>query len=104
MVRKLDAKGRDVILKEELMVAKTNKDGKEEQVPVASLVFRYDGKDYVFKRGEKKTVPFTLNPADLALLDENDEWTVEPGDFEVIVGGLKKTFSVKSPAPARRSN
>ena len=53
--------------------------------------------------GEKKTVLFTLNHDDLALLDESYEWTVEPGDFEVVVGGLKKTFSVKSPAPARRS-
>jgi beta-glucosidase len=51
--------------------------------------------------GEKKTVKFTLHPDDLALLDKNMNWTVEPGQFEVIVGSssvdarLKKTFSVK---------
>ena len=45
--------------------------------------------------GEKKTVTFTLGPEDLALLDESQEWVVEPGDFEVMIGGLTKTFAVK---------
>jgi len=45
--------------------------------------------------GQKKTVSFTLKPNDLALLDEDYQWTVEPGDFEVMIGGLKKTFTVK---------
>jgi len=45
--------------------------------------------------GKKRTVAFTLTPEDLALLDENYNWKVEPGDFEVMVGGLKKRFAVK---------
>ena len=45
--------------------------------------------------GQKKTVSFTLTPDDLALLDCNFQWTVEPGDFEVTVGGQKKTLVVK---------
>ncbi len=44
--------------------------------------------------GEARTVHFTLLPEDLALLDRHMEWTVEPGDFEVMVGGLKDTFTV----------
>ncbi len=36
--------------------------------------------------GEKKTVHFTLHPDDLALLDKNMNWTVEPGEFEVLLG------------------
>jgi beta-glucosidase len=36
--------------------------------------------------GEKKTVHFTLHPDDLALLDKNMNWTVEPGDFEMLAG------------------
>ena len=50
--------------------------------------------------GEKKTVKFTLRPDDLALLDKNMNWTVEPGDFEVLLGSssedirLRKSFTV----------
>jgi beta-glucosidase len=52
------------------------------------------------KPGETKTVRFTLHPDDLALLDKNMNWTVEPGEFEVMIGAssedikLKKTFTV----------
>jgi beta-glucosidase len=51
--------------------------------------------------GEKKTVRFVLHPDDLALLDKNMNWTVEPGEFEVWIGTssadikLKKSFTVK---------
>ena len=44
--------------------------------------------------GEKKTVGFVLGRRDLALLDENMQSVVEPGKFEVMVGGLKKCFEV----------
>lgn len=37
--------------------------------------------------GEKRTVTFTLGPEHLALLDRNMQWVVEPGEFEVRVGG-----------------
>lgn len=49
------------------------------------------------KPGEKKTVRFTLGPKDLQLLNEEMEWVVEPGGFEVLVGGRKKRFEVASP-------
>jgi beta-glucosidase len=51
--------------------------------------------------GEKKTVQFTLHPDDLALLDKNMNWTVEPGKFQVMIGSssedikLKKEFEVE---------
>lgn len=37
--------------------------------------------------GETRTVEFDLPPEALAFLDENMEWTVEPGLFDVMVGG-----------------
>jgi len=45
--------------------------------------------------GQKRTVRFTLTPTDLSLLDENMQRVVEPGTFEVTVGGLKRRFRVK---------
>jgi len=51
--------------------------------------------------GEKKTIHFTLHPDDLAILDKNMNWTVEPGKFQVMIGEssedlkLKKEFVVE---------
>lgn len=51
--------------------------------------------------GEKKTVTFIIHPDDLALLDKDMKWKVEPGQFEVLIGSsstdirLKKTFTVR---------
>lgn len=44
--------------------------------------------------GAKQTVTFTLGPEDLKLLDVDHNWVVEPGEFEVLVGGLKAVFAV----------
>ena len=44
--------------------------------------------------GEKKRVGFTLTPDDLAVLALNGDRVVEPGEFEVFVGGLSKSFEV----------
>jgi beta-glucosidase len=50
--------------------------------------------------GEKKTLTFTLHPDDLALLDKNNVWLVEPGGFQVLIGSssedirLKKEFTI----------
>ena len=48
------------------------------------------------KPGERQTVSFTLTPDDLRLLDEDMNWTVEPGEFAVMVGGLERVFEVKA--------
>lgn len=36
--------------------------------------------------GEEKRVEFTILPRDLLLLNVNDEWVVEPGEFRVMIG------------------
>jgi len=45
--------------------------------------------------GESRTVECTLGPKHLSLLDRHLEPVVEPGTFEVTVGGLKGTFEVR---------
>ena len=47
------------------------------------------------KPGEEKKVRFTLKPADLAFVNLQMEWVVEPGEFEVMSGGLKASFRVE---------
>ena len=51
--------------------------------------------------GAEQAVEFRLKPEDLQLLDKNMNWVVEPGRFEVLVGGLKGSFTVIpfSPGP-----
>jgi beta-glucosidase len=44
--------------------------------------------------GESKTVTFTLTSDDLELFNDEMQWTVEPGEFEVMVGELKGTLTV----------
>lgn len=46
--------------------------------------------------GQTATVKFTLRPDDMALLDKNDRWTVEPGEFEVMVGGSSADIRLRS--------
>jgi beta-glucosidase len=51
--------------------------------------------------GEKKKIEFTLKPEQLAFLDQNLKWIVEPGTFSVMIGNssdnirLKGEFRVK---------
>jgi beta-glucosidase len=43
------------------------------------------------KKGESKTVSFTLTPADLAFYDRNMHWVTEPGEFDIFVGSDSNT-------------
>lgn len=43
------------------------------------------------ERGEARTVRFELGIRDLALVDRDMEWRVEPGEFRISVGGSSKT-------------
>ena len=45
--------------------------------------------------GETKTVRFTLHPDDLALLDKDMNWTVEPGKFQVMIGHSSEDIKLK---------
>ncbi len=47
------------------------------------------------KAGESRTVSFKLNAKDLAFVGRDNKWVVEPGDFEVHVGGISKGFVVE---------
>jgi beta-glucosidase len=71
-----------------------------------SSVITYDYDLRGFERvtlnpGETKTVKFTLQPDDLALLDKNMNWVTEPGKFQAWIGNssqniaLKTTFEIK---------
>jgi beta-glucosidase len=46
--------------------------------------------------GETRTVQFTLRPDHMALLDKNNRWTVEPGEFEVMIGSSSVDIKLKS--------
>jgi beta-glucosidase len=71
-----------------------------------STVTTYESQLRGFERvsllpGEKKTIRFILRPDDLSILDKNMNLTVEPGEFEIVIGSssvderLKKTFTIK---------
>ncbi|HET6995400.1 MAG TPA: glycoside hydrolase family 3 N-terminal domain-containing protein [Chitinophagaceae bacterium] len=47
------------------------------------------------KAGETKTVSFTLDKNDLAFVNGKLKWVTEPGDFEIMIGDKKTTFSYK---------
>lgn len=48
------------------------------------------------KPNEEKTVHFTLKPDDLAILDKNMNWTVEPGMFKIMVGSSSVDIRLES--------
>ena len=44
--------------------------------------------------GETRTVSFTVGPEQLKFLDESMRWMVEPGRFELMVGGSSKSLQI----------
>jgi beta-glucosidase len=59
-------------------------------VPIRSL----QGVERIFLRpGERRTVTFTLGSRQLTLIDDEGERVIEPGVFEVSVGGKQPGFS-----------
>jgi len=61
-------------------------------------VYEYDLRGFErvsLNPGEKKTVEFTLHPDDLAILDKNMNWTVEPGKFQVMIGASSDDIKLK---------
>jgi beta-glucosidase len=52
--------------------------------------------------GQSRTLSFTLRPEDLSFVGADNRTTVEPGDFDVLVGGLTERFTLQAGAtPAR---
>jgi len=45
--------------------------------------------------GQNRTLTFKLREADLSFIDSNNKPVAEPGDFDVLVGGLKDRFTLK---------
>src|SRR5207248_2883024 len=45
--------------------------------------------------GERRTVTFRLPVQRLAFVGRDDRWIVEPGEFDVIVGGLTARLTVR---------
>lgn len=45
--------------------------------------------------GQTKTVKFTIQPDSMALLGKNNQWTVEPGEFEVLIGSSSADIKLR---------
>src|SRR6266699_474995 len=80
---------------------------RERFTPVATPVKQLRGFERVqLDPGQKKTVNFTLGPEELQLLDQDLQWKVVPGTFDVMIGmssadvALKGSFEVRSSNPA----
>lgn len=55
-----------------------------------------DFKRVHIKKGETKTVEFLIMPKQLQLLDENLNFVVEPGDFEIMIGSSCRSIKAKA--------
>jgi len=79
---------------------------RERFTPVTTPVKQLRGFERVqLDPGQKKTVNFTLGPEELQLLDQDLQWKVVPGTFDVMIGtssadvALKGSFEVRSSNP-----
>jgi beta-glucosidase-like glycosyl hydrolase len=80
---------------------------RERFTPVATPLKQLRGFARVqLEPGQKKTVKFVLGPEELRLLDQDLQWKVVPGTFDIVIGkssadiGLRGTFEVRSSNPA----
>lgn len=44
--------------------------------------------------GQKERVRFTIQPSELAFVNQHNQWVTEPGRFTVMVGGQETTFKI----------
>jgi beta-glucosidase len=70
---------------------------REASVPVPIRSLKGFQRIYL-KSGQKERVEFTLGPRDMSLIDDYEERVVEPGVFEVAVGGKQPGFSGRADA------
>ena len=55
-----------------------------------------DFKKVILKKGEKKTIEFTLSESAFAFWDEvSKDWKVEPGEFEILIGKSSENIILK---------
>lgn len=47
------------------------------------------------KPGESKKVTFTITPGELQILNAQNKWVVEPGDFRIMIGSSSKDLRLK---------
>ncbi|MFZ1703986.1 MAG: glycoside hydrolase family 3 N-terminal domain-containing protein [Saprospiraceae bacterium] len=47
----------------------------------------------LLKKGESKVIHFTLTSKDLGFYNQKMEWVVEPGQFELFIGGVSTTMN-----------
>jgi beta-glucosidase len=47
------------------------------------------------KPGESKKVSFTITPQELKILNAQNKWVVEPGDFRIMIGTSSKDLRLK---------
>jgi beta-glucosidase len=63
---------------------------------VARPVMELKGFQRVYiKAGETKEISFAITPGMLSMLNEKMEWTVEPGDFRIMIGASSRDLRLK---------
>ena len=62
--------------------------------PVPQLQLQGFGR-FRLAAGERKTVQFTLTPEQMSLVNDDGQWVLEPGEFEVWVGGQQPNIKTE---------
>jgi beta-glucosidase len=44
--------------------------------------------------GQKEIVSFTIQPSELAFVDQRNQWVTEPGSFTIRVADLEASFEI----------
>jgi beta-glucosidase len=96
VVVSVDVENTGAVAGEEVVQLYVTDVGASVPVPLRSLKGFWRG---LLKPGERRTVTFTLTPRQLSLVDAQWQRLVEPGLFEISVGGKQPGFRGVSDAP-----
>ena len=61
--------------------------------PDVKRLVRFEKKG--LKPGETKTIEFTIDKQDMSYVNFSNEWEIEAGDFEILVGGDPTSLMLK---------